>query len=197
MVSPYALRGTDIVVIILRNPFAALGIGWFVTALMTNASATTSIAVAMVGAGIIPDVKLAIPIIMGSNIGTCVTNSLIAQTMSGNPNDFKRAFSAATLNDGFNLLTIIVVLPLEIFTHFMFRLSGLLTNLLPFDDPVAISKANFLGGILNPFTNLFILLDPVQVDKLSSGQSVSRTVLYCCNETTKQVKLFNILIKLV
>ena len=47
----------------------------------------------MVGAGIIPDVQSAIPIIMGSNIGTCVTNSLIALTLAGDPMEFKRAFS--------------------------------------------------------------------------------------------------------
>ena len=47
----------------------------------------------MVGAGIIPDVQSAIPIIMGSNIGTCVTNSLIALTLAGDPNEFRRAFS--------------------------------------------------------------------------------------------------------
>lgn len=106
---------------------------------MQNATATTSIAVSMVGAGIIGDVKSAIPIIMGSNIGTCVTNSFIALTMAGNPNEFKRAFSAATLNDGFNLLTTLILLPVEIIFGFLDVISLKLTNVMLQGDSVSVS----------------------------------------------------------
>ena len=69
LVSSYALEAGDLIKFLLSNPFAALSIGILLTALMQNATATTSIAVIMVGAGIIPDVKSAVPIIMGANIG--------------------------------------------------------------------------------------------------------------------------------
>ena len=65
MVSSYAIKAGPVIRFILSNPFAALAIGIIVTAIMQNATATTSIAVSMVGAGIIPDVQSAIPIIMG------------------------------------------------------------------------------------------------------------------------------------
>ena len=64
LVSRYALQAGDIIKFILSNPFAALSIGILLTALMQNATATTSIAVIMVGAGIIPDVKSAVPIVI-------------------------------------------------------------------------------------------------------------------------------------
>ena len=63
LVSRYALQAGNVIKFILSNPFAALSIGILLTALMQNATATTSIAVIMVGAGIIADVKSAVPIV--------------------------------------------------------------------------------------------------------------------------------------
>lgn len=130
MVASYTLRWGTVIKYLLKNPFAALAIGIIATAIMQNATATTSIAVSMVGAGIIPDVQSAVPIIMGSNIGTCVTNSFIALTLKNKPDEFKKAFSAATLNDRFNLLSTAVLLPIEIFSNMLFRIANGLSNLI-------------------------------------------------------------------
>jgi sodium-dependent phosphate cotransporter len=184
MVAPYAIKAGPVIKFILANPFAALAIGIVLTAIMQNATATTSIAVSMVGAGIIPDVQSAIPIIMGSNIGTCVTNSLIALTLAGDPNEFKRAFSGATLNDMFNLLTTSILLPVEILSHFLYVVSTELANLMPFDNVDAIASANFMAFILNPVCDLFIKLDPDAVNLLASGSSNVTTLiaLRCCEK---------------
>ena len=185
LVSRYALQAGDIIKFILSNPFAALSIGILLTALMQNATATTSIAVIMVGAGIIPDVKSAVPIIMGANIGTCVTNSFIALTLANDPNEFKRAFSAATLNDMFNLLTTSILLPLEIFSGFLFVISDKLTGLIPFENSASISQANFMAAILNPVTDAFFTLNSTAVDLLSSGnKNIKEVALKCCQTET-------------
>ena len=196
LVSGVALKGGEAIRFILSNPFAALAIGIIVTAIMQNATATTSIAVSMVGAGIIPDVKNAIPIIMGSNIGTCFTNSLIALTLANDPNEFKRAFSAATLNDMFNFLTTAVLLPIEILTNFLFVVSEKLTNAIPFENAEQIAKANFIGAILNPFTDAFIRLNNTAIDALTNGNSnITEIALRCCDERVlleNQTTLVNI-----
>ena len=182
MVTSYALQVGDIIKFILANPFAALSIGILVTAVMQNATATTSIAVIMVGAGIIPDVKSAVPIIMGANIGTCVTNSFIALTLAGDPQEFKRAFSAATLNDGFNLMTTALMLPIEILSGFLYIVSDKITNAMPFENSEQIAKANFMNAILTPVTDLFILLNATAVDMLSSGdKNIKDVALRCCS----------------
>ena len=182
MVSSYALLAGDTIGFLLSNPFASLAIGIVATALMQNATATTSIAVIMVGAGIIPSVKSSVPIIMGANIGTCVTNSFIALTLADDPAEFKRAFSAATLNDGFNLLTTLIMLPIEIFTGFLFRMSELITDAMPFENAEQIAKANFMASILNPVTDLFILMNATAVDLLSAGnRDVKDVALRCCH----------------
>lgn len=61
-------------------------------------------------------VRVAIPIIMGANIGTSVTNTIVSMGQSGDRNQFRRAFGGATVHDMFNWLSVIILLPLELIT---------------------------------------------------------------------------------
>lgn len=139
MVTYIAIRIGHIIRFLLANPLAALAIGILATVIMQNATATTSITVSMVGAGIISDVRSAIPIIIGSSIGTGLTNSFVAMTMAGDPNEFKRAFSAAVLNDGSYLLTTLVILPIEIIFGFLDIVSLKLAEAMLQGDPSSYS----------------------------------------------------------
>lgn len=60
------------------------------------------------------DVKLAIPPIMGANIGTSITNTIVSFTQAGDREQFRRAFAGATILDMFNWITVIVLLPIEV-----------------------------------------------------------------------------------
>lgn len=62
------------------------------------------------------DVRQAIPIVMGANIGTSVTNTLVSIGQITDVGDFRRAFAGATVHDMFNWLAVIVLLPLEVLT---------------------------------------------------------------------------------
>lgn len=62
------------------------------------------------------DVKQAIPIIMGANIGTSITNTIVSLTQAGDRNQFRRAFAGATVHDMFNWLTVITLLIVEVTT---------------------------------------------------------------------------------
>lgn len=106
------------------NPFVGLFIGVGATSLMQSSSATTSIVVSMVAAGSLP-LPLAVPIIMGANIGTSVTNTLVSMGHISRSHEFRRAFAASTVHDMFNLLAVAVFFPLELFTGFFSR-AGLL-----------------------------------------------------------------------
>ncbi|MBU1147316.1 MAG: Na/Pi symporter [Candidatus Omnitrophica bacterium] len=84
------------------NPFVSLFIGILATSLMQSSSTTTSIVVGMVASGTIT-VGNAIPIIMGANIGTTVTNTLVSIGHITRREEFKRAIAGATVHDFFNL----------------------------------------------------------------------------------------------
>ncbi len=96
------------------NPFAALMVGLLATTLVQSSSVTTSMIVGLTAAPENPlPLANAVPMVMGANIGTTVTNTLVSLAQIGRPDEFRRAFSVATCHDFFNYMAVIVLLPLE------------------------------------------------------------------------------------
>ena len=101
-------------------PLIGLFIGILATSLIQSSSTTTSLVVGMVAAGTFGDdpilaVTAAIPYIMGANIGTSVTNTIVALGHIVNKNEIKRAFSASIVHDFFNVLSVIILFPLQLY----------------------------------------------------------------------------------
>jgi solute carrier family 34 (sodium-dependent phosphate cotransporter) len=105
------------------NPVAGLMIGVLATVLLQSSSTTTSIIVLLVGAGSV-SVRQGIFMIMGANIGTTITNTLVALGHLGNGDQLERAFAGATVHDMFNYLTVATLFPLELIFGFLRRLTG-------------------------------------------------------------------------
>ncbi|CAG2116977.1 unnamed protein product, partial [Medioppia subpectinata] len=138
---------------LLKNPVVGLMIGVLVTVLVQSSSTSTSIVVTMVGSHLIK-VREAIPIVMGANIGTSVTNTIVSLMQATDRNEFRLAFAAATVHDMFNWLTVIVLLPIEVSTHYL----ELMTDALIQGDWKRDNSTNteFLGRLTKPFTKLVI-----------------------------------------
>ena len=94
------------------NPLVALFIGILATTLFQSSSTTTSLIVAMVGGGTLT-LSGAVPMIMGANIGTTVTNTIVSIGHLKRGNEFKRAFQAAIVHDFFNILAVLILFPIE------------------------------------------------------------------------------------
>ena len=110
------------------NPFIGLFIGILATSIVQSSSTTTSIVVGMVGSGVI-EVSCAIPIIMGANIGTTVTNTLVSLGHVSRRDEFRRAMSAATVHDFFNLICVSVMFPLELLTGYLEKTATLMSSI--------------------------------------------------------------------
>ena len=135
------------------NPFIALFVGVLATAIIQSSSTTTTLVVTAVGAGALP-IEVAVPMIMGANIGTSVTNTLASFGHAGHKDEFRRAFAASTVHDFFNLFAVIILLPIEIFFHPIQRsaewLAGaLFGTVLP--DP---GQADLVGTLTDPVVDL-------------------------------------------
>jgi len=109
------------------SPLAGLLIGILTTSIIQSSSTTTSMLVGLVAAGTL-NVRAAIPIAMGANIGTTVTNTIVALGHITRPMEFRRALSCSTLHDWFNVYTVLALLPLEVATHFLEHSSRWLAN---------------------------------------------------------------------
>ena len=99
----------------VSNPLAGLFVGLLGTVLVQSSSASTSVIVGLVASGVL-GFDHAIPMVMGANIGTTVTNTLVSLGHMRRSVEFRRAFAAATVHDVFNVAIVAILLPLELAT---------------------------------------------------------------------------------
>ncbi|MBC8214655.1 MAG: Na/Pi cotransporter family protein [Candidatus Marinimicrobia bacterium] len=159
------------------NPFTALFIGILATSLFQSSSTTTSIIVSMVSASAITGTGLtlsnAIPMIMGANIGTTVTNTIVSIGHIRQNTEFKRAFSASTVHDFFNVMAVIILFPLEMSFHFIEKSAVFIGSILSghasagevFKSPIKVAVktgAKFIEGFSFD-NNIFYLVLSVLV----------------------------------
>ncbi|WP_258100934.1 Na/Pi symporter [Marinoscillum pacificum] len=110
------------------NPAIGLFIGLLGTAILQSSSTTTSMAVAAVAAGTIT-LENAIPVVMGANIGTTLTSTIVSMSYVTKTAEFKKAVTAGTCHDIFNVLTCIILFPLELKYGVLSQLSHSLASL--------------------------------------------------------------------
>ena len=122
---------------------------------------------------------------MGANIGTSVTNTIVSLMQSTDRNEFRLAFAAATVHDMFNWLTVIVLLPVEAITHYLETVTDKLMAGEWNTDKT--KNTEFLGKITKPFTKLVIELDKKVLDQIASGNT---------NITTPMIKENNSLVSM-
>jgi sodium-dependent phosphate cotransporter len=113
----------------VSHPLSGLFAGILATVLVQSSSVSTATIVGLVGAGSL-SVPLAVPMIMGANIGTTVTNTLASLGAIRRSEEFRRGFAAATMHDVFNVIAVALLLPLELLTGFLSRSATWLTELL-------------------------------------------------------------------
>ncbi|KAG1934585.1 sodium-dependent phosphate transport protein 2A [Pimephales promelas] len=156
---------------VLSNPVAGLMVGILVTVLVQSSSTSTSIVVSLVSSGLL-EVKSAVPIIMGSNIGTSVTNTIVALMQAGERNEFKRAFAGATIHDCFNWLSVLVLLPLEVASGLMSFLARVTVS--GFQLHSGEEAPELLKTLTEPFTKLIIQLDKSVITGIALGDESMR-----------------------
>ncbi|MCH2431032.1 MAG: Na/Pi symporter [Acidimicrobiales bacterium] len=112
----------------VSNPIGGLFVGLLATVLVQSSSVSTSVIVGLVASSVV-GIDDAVPMIMGANIGTTVTNILASLGYLRRGDDFRRAFAAATVHDIFNLLAVAVLLPVELLTGYLSGVAGWITDL--------------------------------------------------------------------
>lgn len=136
-----------------KNPFIALFVGIFVTSIVQSSAVTTSIVVALVAGGTL-SLRSAIPIVMGANIGTTVTNMLVSMGYVMRKEEFRRAISGAVVHDLFNVFVVVILLPVELATRYLETVTRWLTEPLNRIGGVGGSSFNPLGPVLDPAVRL-------------------------------------------
>ena len=154
----------DLIFTATENPFISLVVGILATTIVQSSSVTTSMIVGFVAAPEFPlPLANAVPMIMGANIGTTVTATVVSLAHMGRREEFERAFPVAVCHDVFNYMTVLLLLPLELATGFLQRIAVWLGTLLEgaggfdYDSPFASA----LSAALDPVEQLAAWLFPV------------------------------------
>ena len=132
------------------NPLLGLFVGVLATTLVQSSSTTTSLVVALVGSGSMP-IDTAIPIVMGANIGTSVTNTLVSLGHLSRGQEFERAFAASTVHDFFNIFAVLLLFPLQVATNFLGILAVDLAEI--FQEIGGLTFASPLKMVTGPAVN--------------------------------------------
>lgn len=132
------------------SPYVGLLVGILSTSIVQSSSATTSVVVALVGGGSLT-IPNAIPIVMGANIGTTVTNIFVSFGHITRKNEFKKAFAGATVHDFFNLFAVCLLFPLEMKFHFIEKIAVLMAE--KFSDAGGLTFVSPLKLITHPISS--------------------------------------------
>ena len=154
------------------NPLVGLFIGLLATSIIQSSSATTSMVVALVAGGGIP-IANAIPIVLGANIGTTVTNTLVSLAFITRKEEFRRAFSCSIVDDFFKLLAVIIFIVIEMSTGYLQWVSSHMYQLFSGVGLIRISSP--LKLITRPVVDL--LLDATRHNSILS-LAVALTILF-------------------
>jgi sodium-dependent phosphate cotransporter len=155
----------------VSNPLSGIAIGILGTVLLQSSSTTTSIIVTMVGADIL-DVVNAIPMVMGANIGTSVTNTIVAHVHVMDRTEFFHGMQGATVHDAFNFLTVLTMLPIEVITQAIG--GGLLLSMSEAmaDGLVGESASTFTSPVkilVGPLSKAFISINKDLIKGIAKG----------------------------
>lgn len=142
------------------DPVAGLIIGFLATSLIQSSSTTTTIVVGLVASEALT-IPLAIPIIMGANIGTTTTNTIVSMGHVTRPREFERAFAASTVHDFFNILAAVTLLPIEIFFHPIERMAHAMEE--AFAGAGGLGLASPLKAVVGPPTEILMERIPYEI----------------------------------
>jgi sodium-dependent phosphate cotransporter len=153
----------------VSNPLAGLFVGVLATVLVQSSSVTTSTIVGLVGTGTL-SVAAAVPMVMGANIGTTVTNTIVSLAHVRRSEEFRRAFASATMHDFFNVLAVVVLLPLELITGFLSRSAAAIAQVVRGRfDVGAAPNSPIKSAVRAPAELLEEVLRRLDVDEVVTG----------------------------
>jgi len=151
-----------------QNPSVCLFIGIFATSILQSSGAVTSMVVVWGQSGLLP-LTGAIPMVMGANIGTSVTNLLVSLSMITRSHEFRRAISGAIVHDFFNLIAVLIFFPLELATGFLRQAALAAAGF--FQHAGGAELVNLIDVIVSPVARAVVrfCLETVGISRLAAG----------------------------
>ena len=130
---------------------------------------------------------------MGANIGTSVTNSIVSFGNAKDQDQFRRAFAGATVHDMFNFLSVLVLLPLELASGYLYWLSGVIINSYHLQQGEGRGNVDMLSALTKPFTDKIVLLNSTLLEHiaLEKNTTVDHLIVSDCDHESCDFLFYN------
>ena len=119
-------------------------------------------------AGGVP-VSTAIPMVMGANIGTTLTSTIVSLGHVRASEEFRRAFAAATIHDMYNVLSVAILFPLELIFHPLERITILISQFMLDSKNIDMAAFDFMRAITRPTARLVTSAFSYNLPELFAG----------------------------
>ena len=184
----FKLLGQDVVEGFFRataDPFVGLIVGLLATTLVQSSSVSTAMIVGLVAAPENPlPLSNAVPMIMGANIGTTVTNTIVSLAHMGRREEFEKAFPVAICHDVFNYICVLLLLPLEVYTGFLQKTATTLGTLVQdfsgyqYESPLKTLLSAGMKPITLAVESIFLNAGPQAIVLIGLSVTLIFTALY-------------------
>lgn len=167
----------------LQNPLIGLMVGIITTVVFQSSGAVTSVLVTIVGSGVLT-VRQSIPIIMGANLGTSVTNTVVSLFVYRKKQNFEIAMTAGIVHDMYNMMSVVFMLPLELLIHPLEYSSIWMLRLFGNGGHTELGEMQFLSYLVKPLVDVVIMIDKEKTSLLDPDVIVPADVSLvkrCCN----------------
>jgi len=161
----------------VEDPMTGLLIGVLVTSLVQSSSFTTSFVVGLVATSSGVSLHAAVPIIMGANIGTSVTNILVSLANVRHREEFRLSLGGAIVHDFFNVLSVMLFLPLEYAFGVISKPMDMVAKYLATTNMFQTNPSDKIGFIKGAFGALAKLAKWVLVDVFSISKPVAGAII--------------------
>jgi sodium-dependent phosphate cotransporter len=158
--------GAEQIFLFASNPVVGVILGILATALVQSSSTVTSVIVGLVAGGV--PVSIAIPMIMGANMGTTITNTIVSLGNIRERGAFNKSFQAATVHDFFNLYSILLFLPIELLFHPLEKLAGKMAGWFYGGADASVKDFNFVGALTKPVAKEILSFFSLQGEKIGA-----------------------------
>ena len=138
-----------------ENPFVSLFIGLLVTAVIQSSSTTTAMIIAFVATGSMP-LTTAVPMVMGANIGTTITPTIISLSFIARRNQFRKALATGAVHNLFNIFVVLLLFPLELQYGLLSGTAESIASLLFSEDGAKVSGSTGAGFLFKPIVQYII-----------------------------------------
>jgi sodium-dependent phosphate cotransporter len=139
------------------SPIVGLFVGILATSIIQSSSCVTSMLVALVATGSM-GIGVAVPIVLGANIGTTITNTIVSLTHITRRDEFPRALAGATVHDMFNICSVAVLMPVECLFHPLEKLGSWLAGVSASGGGGGFAFMSPVNAVLDPVKDYVIKL---------------------------------------